>query len=310
MNRRDLLCNTGLAALLLGTAQWPLGRLMAADDAQTGRKKRLLMFTRSQGFQHSCITRGKDDKLSVAEQIVTDLAPKNGFEVVCTKDGRIFLSEDFPKFDGFLFETTGDLCAEKAADGSPPIPQEGKKALFDAIAGGKGFVGCHCATDTFHSPGGGWENQEIDKRDPYIKMIGGEFISHGSQQEATMHIADANFPGVKEFKFLKGFELAEEWYSLKNFAPDLHVILVQRTKSMKDAQYDRPDYPATWARKHEKGRVFYTSMGHREDVWQNELFQKILLGGLAWTLGQVDAEVPPNLDKVAPKASEMPKEKK
>jgi type 1 glutamine amidotransferase len=307
MNRRDLLRNTGLAALLLGTAEWPLGRLTAADDAQTGRKKRLLMFTRSQGFQHSCITRGKNDNLSVAEQIVTDLGPKHGFEVVCTKDGRIFISEDFPKFDGFLFETTGDLTGEKATDGTPPMPPEGKKALLDAIAGGKGFVGCHCATDTFHSKGGGWQNQEIDKRDDYIKMIGGEFISHGSQQKAEMHVADAKFPGLKS---VEDFKLQEEWYSLKNFAPDLHVVLVQRTEGMKDAQYDRPDYPATWARKHEKGRVFYTSMGHREDVWQNELFQKILLGGLAWTLGQVDAEVPPNLDKVAPKANEMPKEKK
>ena len=29
---------------------------------------------------------------------------------------------------------------------------------------------------------------------------------------------------------------------------------------------------------HGKGRVFYTSMGHREDVWDNPLFQNLLLG--------------------------------
>ena len=67
---------------------------------------------------------------------------------------------------------------------------------------------------------------------------------------------------------------------------------------MKGFEYERPNFPATWARKHEKGRVFYTSMGHREDVWKNPIFQDLLLGGLAWACGNVDADVTPNIDKV------------
>jgi uncharacterized protein len=306
MNRRELLRNTGLAALLLGAAPLTRNWLTAADAP----KKKILMYTRSQGFQHDCVKR-KDGKISLAEQIVTDLGPKNDFEVVCEKDGRIFLSKDFDKFDGFLFETQGDLGAEKSQDGSPPVPPEGKKALLDAIAGGKGFVGCHCASDTYHSKGPGNETQERDKVDPYIAMIGGEFIVHGAQQKTTMRVADAKFPGLKDkdAKEVKDFELNEEWYALKNFAPDLHVILVNQTSGMKGDMYDRPDFPATWARKHEKGRVFFTSMGHRDDVWKNELFQNLLVGALAWTLGNVDADVTPNLDKVTPKANDLPKKK-
>jgi type 1 glutamine amidotransferase len=303
MNRRELLRNTGLATLLLGATPLARNWLTAADAP----KKKILMYTRSQGFQHDCVKR-KDGKLSLAEQIVTDLGPKNGFDVVCEKDGRVFLADDFKKFDGFLFETQGDLGAEKSQDGSPPIPPEGKKALLDAVAGGKGFVGCHCASDTYHSPGERGETQDRNKLDPYIAMLGGEFIVHGRQQKATMHVADGAFPGFKD-KDVKDFELNEEWYALKNFAPDLHVILVQQTSGMKDAMYERPDFPATWARKHEKGRVFYTSMGHRDDVWQNQLFQNLLVGALAWTLGNVDAETPANIDKVAPKANELPKKK-
>ena len=121
-----------------------------------------------------------------------------------------------------------------------------------------------------------------------------------------MRVADAAFPGMKD---VKDFEMHEEWYSLKNFAPDLHVILVQDTKGMKDMDYDRPNFPATWARKHGKGRVFYTSMGHREDVWQSEVFQHLLLGALLWSLGEGNPDLTPNLDKVAPKASELPKVK-
>jgi type 1 glutamine amidotransferase len=301
MNRREWLHHAGLATVALGMSSFPRG--WAAPDRND--KRRLLMYTRSVGFQHDCVRR-KDGKLSLAEQIVTDLGARHGFDVVCEKDGRVFLSAEFPKFDGFLFETQGDLCSDKCLDGSPPISHEGKKALLDAIHDGKGFAGCHCASDTFHSPGKAFENQPADKIDPYIAMIGGEFIRHGQQQKAWMRVTDHHFPGLMD---VKDFELHEEWYSLKNFAPDLHVILVQETKGMHNFDYERPNFPATWARRHGKGRVFFTSMGHRDDVWQNPLFQAILVGGLSWTLGVVSADVTPNLDKVAPHASDLPKPK-
>jgi uncharacterized protein len=302
MNRRQWLQRSGLAALLLGSARLPQG--WTAADASKSR--RLLMYTRSVGFQHSVVLR-KGGKLSLAERLVTELGKKHNIEVVCEKDGRVFESDAFPTFDGFLFETQGDLTSEKCQDGSPPMSRAGKKALLDAVASGKGFVGCHCASDTFHSKGGQWQNQERDKVDPYIAMVGGEFIRHGQQQKAWMRVLDADFPGIKG---QKDFEINEEWYSLKNFAPDLHVILVQDTEGMKNFDYDRPKYPATWARMHHKGRVFYTSMGHREDVWENKIMQTLLTGALAWTLGRVEAEVKPNLQTAAPKASELPKEKK
>jgi type 1 glutamine amidotransferase len=304
MDRRSLLKNAGLAALALGAGRLPCAR---AEEA----KKRILVYTRSQGFEHGSVKR-KGTDLSLAERIATKIGSKHNIEVVCEKDGRVFLSREFPSFDGFLFQTQGDLCAEKSVDGTPPMPPDGKKALLDAVHSGKGFAGCHCASDTFHSRGEGFENQAPEKRDPYIAMLGGEFIRHGAQQAATMHVADPDFPGIKG---QKDFRLMEEWYSLKNFAPDLHVILVQETKGMKDhnpkhPDYARPDFPATWARVHGKGRVFFTSMGHREDVWENPIFQTLLTGALAWTLGRVDADLTPNFEKACPNGSELPVQQK
>jgi type 1 glutamine amidotransferase len=304
MNRRELLRTTGAAAVALGLSRFPMG--WAAD--KDAPKRRILMYTRSQGFQHDCVRR-KDGKLALAEQIVTDLGQKHNFEVNCQKDGRVFVNEDLSKYDAFLFETQGNLSAEKCQDGSPPMPPEGKQALLDAIAKGKGFVGCHCASDTFHSKGPAAENQTPEDRDPYIRMVGGEFIRHGRQQNAIMRVVDAEFPGAKD---LKDFKMHEEWYSLKNFAPDLHVILVQDTESMtdfpkQDPDYVRPSYPATWARMHQKGRVFFTSMGHKDEVWKSDIFQQLLLGALAWATGNVNADVPANIEKVTPKASELPR---
>ncbi|OYV85807.1 MAG: hypothetical protein B7Z73_12855 [Planctomycetia bacterium 21-64-5] len=118
-------------------------------------------------------------------------------------------------------------------------------------------------------------------------------------------MVDHKFPGLASF----GDELViptEEWYSLKNFADNLHVLLVLDTQGMHDKDYERPPFPSTWARKHGEGRVFYTSMGHREDVWTNPDFQKVLLGGLAWAFGNVEADVTPNIRQVTPGADAMP----
>ena len=67
------------------------------------------------------------------------------------------------------------------------------------------------------------------------------------------------------------------------------MLLVQETEGMPDNEYKRSPYPATWARMYGLGRVFYTSMGHREDVWMNETFQSILLGGISARDRQVAA---------------------
>ncbi len=298
MNRREMLKAGGQAAVALGLAGLLSESIRAADTP----KKRILVYTRSVEYQHDVVRR-TGGKLSLAETIATDLGSRNGIEVVCEKDGRIFLSKEFPRFDGFLFETQGDLTQEKCKDASPPMPPEGKRALLEAVAGGKGFVGCHCASDTFHSSGARGRNQEREKLDPYIAMLGGEFIKHGRQQKAWQRVADGKFPGLEG---VKDFELHEEWYALKNFAPDLHVIIAQDTKGMVDPEYQRPSFPATWARTHDKGRVFYTSMGHREDVWENATFQKLLVGGLLWSLGVKDAEIKPNLKDACPHAGDLP----
>ncbi len=299
MNRRDVLRATGAAftSLTLSSA-FPLGWKVRAE---TKKKRKLLVYTRSAGYEHS-VVKLRPDGTCLVDRIFKKLGAEHGFDVHCTKDGRIFLPATLQEFDAVFFYTTEDLTRE-GGDKQPPMPPEGKKALLDFVASGKGFVGSHCASDTFHSAERGWKNNPPEQQDPYIRMLGGEFVRHGEQQKAWMRVVSPEFPGVRG---VKDFQLFEEWYSLKNFAPDLHVILVQDTQGMRNLDYQRPNFPATWARMHEEGRVFYTSMGHREDVWENPLFQQILLGGLSWAFGNVDAELTPNLGKVAPQAAVLP----
>src|SRR5438128_11934042 len=118
MNRRELLARTGAATLALGLGQFPLGWTARADTP----KRRILMFTRSQAFEHSVVKRGKNNELSLAENIVKDLGEKNGFEVTFTKDGREFLPENLSKYDAFLFDTMGDLTKESVYKQSTMLP--------------------------------------------------------------------------------------------------------------------------------------------------------------------------------------------
>jgi type 1 glutamine amidotransferase len=273
----------------------------AAEEGQS--KRRLLFYHRSQGFEHS-VVKVEDGKPCYAETILRPICEQHQWELVSTKDGDIFTPENIAGFDAFLFYTTGDLTNPNSDDASRPMSRAGKQALLDAIQGGKGFVGFHCASDTFHSPGESNQTQPLDERDPYIRMIGGEFIRHGEQQTTTMTVVDPEFPGATGLG--SGFAKHEEWYSLKNFADDLHVILVNETKEMRGRDYDRPPYPATWTRNHGRGRVFYTSMGHREDVWTSPEFQNLVIGGITWAVGDAEADTTPNIQSVTPQANELP----
>jgi hypothetical protein len=279
MKRREMLLTTGAA--VLGVSAFPLGWAAAAEE----KRQKVLYYTYSAGFKHSVVDR-HGERYAHSEKILMELGEKHGVEVVCSQDPAVF-DGDIDQYDAFAFYATGKA-----------LPDEAKAKLLAAIKGGKGFVGFHAATDAFHSRG----------IDPYIAMIGGEFITHASQQETKMKVVSPNFPGVGELE--DGFVMLEEWYAFAKFAPDLHVILLQETKGMHDDAYQRPPYPATWARMHGKGRVFYTSMGHREDVWTNEKFQQVILGGFGWVLHRMNADVTPNIRKVAPGANTPPKPKK
>jgi hypothetical protein len=279
--------------------------------------KKILFFSKSAGFEHSVIhdpskpftARPGSAIPGLAMQVLGKLGEKNAISFTFSKDGSLFTPEYLAQFDAYFFYTTGDLT-EPGTDGNPPMTNEGKAALLKAIRHGKGFVGTHSATDTFHSPGdkehGAARFQgDGDKADPYIRMIGAEFIQHGKQQPSGLIVIDPKFPGMSAVP--AGLRLTEEWYSLKNFAPDLHVLLVQDTSGMTGIEYARPDYPSTWARMYGKGRVFYTNLGHRDDVWQGPMFQALLIGALNWATGRVDADVTPNLDQAAPQANVLPK---
>jgi len=272
--------------------------LFSAESREPEPKK-LLYYTRSVSAEHPPVVLLEHGE-SVSDRVLKKWGAKNQMEFVCTKDGTIF-DGDLDQFDGFVFYSAGDLDAEVSLDGAPPMSREGKAKMLEAVRNGKGFVGFHATSDSWrdvnYPP---YENQE--KIDPFLEMLGGEFFWHGEPQEAKMRITGpVDIPWLKD----KGefFTLFDEWYCLKNFSKDLRVILIQDTTTMRNECYDRPPYPSTWARLHGKGRVAYTSIGHFNEIWEDDNYVQFFGELISWSVGRFDMDLTPNMDKVTPGAS-------
>ena len=287
-----------------------LGMVLLGLPLMSAAPLHVLFFSKSSGFEHSVIKR-VDGKPSFAENQLAALGPRHELEFTFSKDGSLFTPEYLARFDVIMFYTSGDLLSV-GTDGQPAMTPAGKQALLDAVAGGKGFVGLHSASDTFHTGESGGGNNSIreprfhnygEASDPYIKMLGGEFLKHNAQQVATARVIDPAFPGCAELG--GAVECKEEWYSLKEFAANLHVLLLLETAGMQGSDYQRAPFPLAWARALGKGRVWFNGMGHREDVWENPKFQAMLVGGIEWAGGRKPADVAPNLTAVAPDAHKL-----
>jgi type 1 glutamine amidotransferase len=300
-NRREFLKTTAAAGASLAFAEG----LLAASP-----KKSVLVFTKSSGFEHD-VVKLKDGKPSIMDNAFTEIGKKHGFEVVCSKDGRIFDSAEYANFAALAFFTTGNLT-ELGNDKQPPMSVAGKQKLLDSIRDGKGFVGVHAASDTFHtepdSPEKGTRYVAYgEKSDPYIRMLGAEFITHGSAprlQTCKVIINDPKFPGLEGVS--SPVEFTEEWYSLKDFQTDLHVIATLDTAGMKGNCYQRKPYPVIWSRMYGKGRVFYNAMGDRPENWQVPFFLNSLAGGILFALGEAKGSVENNLASAAPGYADIP----
>ena len=198
------------------------------------------------------------------------------------KDSMAKLSpENLKKYDAVIFaNTTGDL----------PLPD--KQGFLDWIKNGGAFIGMHSATDTFrgHKP-----------LDPYVNMIGGEFLSHGAQAAVEAIVVDKDHPSCRHLG--EKFSVYDEIYILNGYdRTKTHELLVLD----KEPNRKTPGhFPIAWCKEFGKGKIFYTSLGHREDVWDPEwkdrrnspevakAYQQHILGGIKWALGLEKGDTTP-----------------
>ena len=276
-----------------------ISSLICAFTAEAA-PKRVLVVSTTMGFRHSSIP--------TAEKILAELGEKSGaFTVDYARvepndpqfrgpDGKMdkakveaaikevlsakMSPEALKQYDGVIFaNTTGDL----------PIPDP--QAFLDWIKSGKGFIGMHSAADTFDKTGAS------PGYPPYVEMLGAEFKTHGAQVEVDAINQDPKCPACRNLP--ASWKVFDEIYQMKSFDRSKVHGLLTLDKHPNDKTPG--DYPIAWCKEYGKGRVFYTSFGHREDIWDpawkdgkgerknspevSRQYQEHILGGIKWALG-------------------------
>lgn len=253
--------------------------LLAAGLAfsAVAESKKVLVVTVTKGFRHSSIP--------TAERILKDLGTSSGdFTVDYARTDDELRAKTtaaaLAGIDGVIFaNTTGDL----------PLADTGE--FLKWIEAGHGFVGMHSATDTFrgHKP-----------LSPYTTMINGEFLTHGAQAAVEAFNGDAEFPSNRHLG--QSLKLYDEIYIINGYQRKAVRALLDLDQHPNTRMPGH--YPISWARLFGQGRVWYTSLGHREDVWDadpnlkdrrnpvelSQAYQKHILGGIRWALGLEKAD--------------------
>jgi type 1 glutamine amidotransferase len=222
---------------------------------------RVFFTTRSMGFRH--------EVLPEARRILADADARHDwvrFEI--TDDIEPIagnnLAGKLATIDVLMLYTTGRLPLDTSL-------------LARWVEAGGALVGVHSATDTLSDDG------------TYVRLIGGVFDGHPWNEEVTLRIDDPDHPAMKPFARTAQetapltFRLADEIYQFKALTPDRRVLLSLSPGNPK--MEPGRDYPLAWTREPGKGRVFYTALGHRPEVWRDPRFVEHLLEGVRWAAG-------------------------
>lgn len=218
---------------------------------------RLLVVTVTKGFRH--------DSIPTAEKLAERLATQSGaFTVDYARTDEELAARLGPKgrdaYAGVYFaQTSGDL----------PIPDP--QGFVDWIAAGHAFVGTHSASDTF--PGFA----------PYLDMLGGHFLRHGPKHVTVdLRVKDPSHEVAKAIP--QPLQVLDEIYEFERYDPARVRLLLYVARHPETGAPG--EYPLAWTREHGKGRVFYTALGHRDDVLTSEWYGAHLLAGIQWALGK------------------------
>ena len=263
----------------------------AEPYAEAVKPRKLLVFSRTNGFRHASIVTGK---LALAELGKTTGA----FEAVISDDLTMFEKGKIGDFDAICFLSTTQNAFALFNEEMKKMSEEEKETakvrelllkenLMAFVKGGGGFVGIHAATDTFYE----WKE--------YGEMMNGYFDGHPWQAGTQVNLFVE--PGQEKHPLAEMFggerlEFQEEIYQFK--APyessKVHMLLrLDPEKSAKVNGANRPDndYGVSWARNWKKGRVFYSSLGHNHEMYWHPKVIRHYLAGIQWAIGDLKADL-------------------
>ena len=234
--------------------------------------KHVLVISQTKGFEHDSIPAAMAAIYNMGkESSLWDTEMRTDTELLTKKDlGRN--AKNLNYFDLIVFaSTTGELDLDESQ----------KADMLSFIHDdGKGFVGIHAAMDTNYK----WPE--------YGEMIGGWFDEHPWMTfNAPIINEDPSFPAVRHFP--KEFVKFDEIYQPKAWSRDKVNVLLSLDPDRLD--YNNPrvhrtdhDFAVAWSKMYGKGRVFYSTLGHTEEAWNDPDIRKMYFEAIRWALGMTD----------------------
>lgn len=200
-------------------------------------------------------------------EAIQQLGKQYGFTVDVSDNASDINEENLKKYALLVFNNTNNETFDT---------DEQKVAFMRYVQAGGGFVGIHSATGS-------------ERQWPWFKrLIGASFLRHAKHQPFKEIIIDNTHPSTS---FLPGiWERDDECYFFKEYNPDIHVLMVHDLAPLDDK--DKPTYyggtssPSVWCHEFDGGRQWYTSLGHDNATYAEPDFQKHIMGGIIWVIGQ------------------------
>lgn len=253
------------------------------------RPRRVLVYTNSSAFQHSSIP--------LAAEMVRVLGEQTGaYETVISNDPAMFEADSLARFDAIVMDNnTGNALRPRNFDALAPAQKEQaarneqryQENLLAFVRGGKGIVGIHAATDCYYD----WAE--------YGEMMGGYFAGHPWNETVGIKLDEPDHPLNAAFGG-EGFQIADEIYQFKEpYSRERLRILTsldtQRTDMTKNGIGRQDgDFAVSWIRQYGQGRVFYCSLGHRDEVFYHPAVLRHYLDGIQFAIGDLKADATPS----------------
>ncbi|KAJ3716004.1 class I glutamine amidotransferase-like protein [Lentinula raphanica] len=226
---------------------------------------KVLIYSATADFRH--------DSIPTAIQALQSQGSSFGIQFENTEDKSQFTDQNLAQYDALLFlDNTGEV-----------LDDGGKTAFQNYLNLGGNFVGIHAASDCLR-------NTTF-----YGHEVGAFFDYHPALQNATVDVIDASHPSTSMLP--AQWHVQDEMYNFKSDprAIGATVILSANESSYVDTgtrQDQGTPHPTAWFQERgagvdgngTAGRSFYTSLGHLNETWQDDLFLAHVFGGITWAL--------------------------
>lgn len=289
--RPSLFCFLALVTIAASTqltslrAQSQAAQAPPAPARPASGRKHVLVIGQTKGFEH--------DSVSAAMVAIYTLGKESGlWDAVLRTDTELLTKKDLKRnaknlayFDLLVFtSTTGEL----------DMDADQKRDMLSFVHDdGKGFVGIHAALDTNYT----WPE--------YGEMIGGYFDQHPwFTFMAPIINEQPDFPAVRHLP--KAFTKFDEIYQPKQWSRDkVNVLLSLDPAKLNYENNDRihrtdRDFAVAWTKTYGKGRVFYSTLGHTVEAWDDPDIRTMYFEAVKWALGLTEGATAPHPRPSAP----------